>query len=76
MYIFPGVINTIKPIHIGGGGFKQFLGRHNFSKSTTQKFAVKAWFPLNRLRPRQRPRQRPISSQNKTISVKDDCPTL
>ena len=30
---------------------------------------IKAWFPLNRLRPR----QQPISSQNKAISVKDDC---
>ena len=33
--------------------------------------AVKAWFPLSQLRPR----QRPISSQNKVISVKDDCLT-
>ena len=32
----------------------------------------KAWFPLSQLRPR----QRPISSQNKAISVKDDCSTL
>ena len=32
----------------------------------------KAWFPLSQLRPR----QRPISSQNKAISVKDDCSTV
>ena len=30
---------------------------------------LKAWLPLSQLRPR----QRPISSQNKAISVKDDC---
>ena len=34
--------------------------------------AIKAWFPLSQLQPR----QRPISSQNKAISVKDDCSTL
>ena len=33
---------------------------------------LKAWFPLSQLRPR----QRPISSQNKAISMKDDCSTL
>ena len=33
---------------------------------------LKAWFPLSQLRPR----QRPFSSQNKAISVKDDCSTL
>ena len=33
---------------------------------------LKAWFPLSQLRPQ----QRPISSQNKAISVKDDCSTL
>ena len=33
---------------------------------------IKAWFALSQLRPR----QRPISSQNKAISVKDNCSTL
>ena len=33
------------------------------------KFHYKVWFPLSQLRPR----QRPIQSENKAISVKDDC---
>ena len=41
-------------------------------KNSTASNALKAWFPLSKLRPR----QRPISSQNKAISVKDDCSTL
>ena len=37
----------------------------------TWKPGYKAWFPLSRLRPR----QRPISGQNKAINVKDDFST-
>ena len=39
---------------------------------TCNWYHAKAWFPLSQLRPR----QRPILSQNKAISVKDDCSTL
>ena len=37
-----------------------------------RKHMLWAWFPLSQLRPR----QQPISSQNKAISLKDDCLTF
>ena len=47
-----------------------FSGNHRFLRPGIR--LDKAWFPLSQLRPR----QRPISSQNKAISMKDDCSTL
>ena len=46
--------------------------RHNFHVASEVTLHHKAWFPLSQLRPR----QRPVSSQNKVISLKDDCSTL